>query len=59
MLERRERGAVEPDAHLGVEIVYVFDDVVRKYRPDFLVRLNTGIPLDRFLPMFTARNQES
>ena len=25
--------------HLGFEIVYVFDGVVRKYRPDFLVRL--------------------
>jgi hypothetical protein len=28
--------------HLGFEIVYVFDGVVRKYRPDFLVRLKTG-----------------
>lgn len=28
--------------HLGFEIVYVFDGVVRKYRPDFLVRLRSG-----------------
>ncbi len=28
--------------HLGFEIVYVFDGVVRKYRPDFLARLSTG-----------------
>ena len=28
--------------HLGFEIVYVFDGVVRKYRPDFLVRLASG-----------------
>jgi hypothetical protein len=25
--------------HLGFEIVYVFDGVVRKYRPDFLMKL--------------------
>ena len=31
--------------HLGFEIVYVFDGVVRKYRPDFLVRLTTGTML--------------
>ncbi len=31
--------------HLGFEIVYVFDGVVRKYRPDFLVRLTTGTTL--------------
>jgi type III restriction enzyme len=31
--------------HLGFEIVYVFDGVVRKYRPDFLVRLITGTML--------------
>lgn len=28
--------------HLGFEIVYVFDGVVRKYYPDFLVRLASG-----------------
>lgn len=28
--------------HLGFEIVYVFDGVVRKYRPDFLIRLASG-----------------
>jgi type III restriction enzyme len=31
--------------HLGFEIVYVFDGVVRKYRPDFLVRLTAGTML--------------
>ena len=31
--------------HLGFEIVYVFDGVVRKYRPDFLVRLRNGTML--------------
>ena len=29
----------------GFEIVYVFDGVVRKYRPDFLVRLGSGTML--------------
>ena len=28
--------------HLGFEIVYVFDGVVRKYTPDFLVKLDNG-----------------
>jgi len=28
--------------HIGFEIVYVFDGVVRKYYPDFLVRLSNG-----------------
>jgi len=28
--------------HLGFEIVYLFNGVVRKYRPDFIVRLNDG-----------------
>ena len=31
--------------HLGFEIVYVFDGVVRKYRPDFLVKLKAGTTL--------------
>jgi len=31
--------------HLGFEIVYVFDGVVRKYRPDFLMKLQTGATL--------------
>jgi type III restriction enzyme len=31
--------------HLGFEVVYVFDGVVRKYRPDFLLRLTTGTML--------------
>lgn len=28
--------------HLGFEILYIFDGVVRKYRPDFIIRLSTG-----------------
>jgi type III restriction enzyme len=28
--------------HLGFEVMYVFKGVVRKYRPDFLIRLTSG-----------------
>ncbi len=28
--------------HLGFEILYIYRGVVRKYRPDFLIRLKTG-----------------
>jgi type III restriction enzyme len=28
--------------HLGFEIVYIYRGVVRKYRPDFLIRLTSG-----------------
>ena len=28
--------------HLGFEIIYIFDGVVRKYLPDFLIRLDNG-----------------
>jgi hypothetical protein len=28
--------------HLGFEILYIFGGVVRKYRPDFIIRLKTG-----------------
>ncbi len=28
--------------HLGFEVLYIYRGVVRKYRPDFLVRLGTG-----------------
>ena len=31
--------------HLGFEILYVFRGVVRKYRPDFLIRLADGTML--------------
>ena len=31
--------------HLGFEIHYVFQGLVRKYRPDFLVRLTSGATL--------------
>src|SRR5215204_4928940 len=28
--------------HLGFEVLYVYRGVVRKYRPDFLIRLKSG-----------------
>ena len=28
--------------HLGFEILYIFDGIVHKYRPDFIIRLKTG-----------------
>jgi type III restriction enzyme len=28
--------------HLGFEIIYTFQGIVRKYRPDFLIKLKTG-----------------
>ena len=28
--------------HLGFEVLYVYRGVVRKYRPDFIIRLKTG-----------------
>ncbi len=28
--------------HLGFEVLYIYRGVVRKYRPDFLIRLNTA-----------------
>lgn len=28
--------------HLGFEISYIFDGIIRKYRPDFLIRLKNG-----------------
>jgi type III restriction enzyme len=28
--------------HLGFEILYIFNGVVRKYRPDFIIRLSNG-----------------
>ena len=31
--------------HLGFEITYVFNGVVKKYRPDFIVRLANGLTL--------------
>lgn len=31
--------------HLGFEILFVYRGVVRKYRPDFLVRLKSGLML--------------
>jgi hypothetical protein len=41
----RPRPAWVKNDHLGFEIAYVFDGVVRKYRPDFLIRLTTGTML--------------
>ncbi len=31
--------------HLGFEVLYVHKGVVRKYRPDFLIRLTSGTML--------------
>lgn len=31
--------------HLGFDITYVFNGVVKKYRPDFLIRLANGVML--------------
>lgn len=28
--------------HLGFEILYIYDGIVKKYRPDYLIRLNNG-----------------
>ena len=28
--------------HLGFEVFYIYNGVVRKYRPDFLIRLRSG-----------------
>jgi type III restriction enzyme len=28
--------------HLGFEILYIFDGIVRKYRPDFIIQLKAG-----------------
>jgi len=28
--------------HLGFEVLYIYRGVVRKYRPDFIIRLKTG-----------------
>jgi type III restriction enzyme len=40
--------------HLGFEILFLFQGVIHKYRPDFLVRLNNG----RFLVLET-KGQDS
>jgi type III restriction enzyme len=43
ILDRDERVAAwAKNDHLGFEIVYVFDGQVRKYRPDYLVRMVDG-----------------
>jgi type III restriction enzyme len=46
VLDRDDRVAawVKND-HLGYEIVYIFNGVVRKFRPDFLIRLTNGTML--------------
>ena len=35
-------GAWVKNDHLGFEILYVFNGVVKKYRPDFIIRLTNG-----------------
>jgi type III restriction enzyme len=43
VLDRDERVAAwAKNEHLGFEIVYVFDGQVKKYRPDYLVRMVDG-----------------
>jgi type III restriction enzyme len=45
-LDRNENVAAwAKNDHLGFEILYIFDGVVRKFRPDFLVRLTSGLML--------------
>lgn len=45
-LERNENvEAWVKNDHLGFEILYIYKGVVRKYRPDFLIRLKNGIML--------------
>ena len=29
--------------HLGFEILYIYNGVVRKYRPDFIIRMDSGV----------------
>lgn len=40
--------------HLGFEIIYLFNGVIRKYRPDFIIKLNDG----RYL-VLEVKGQES
>jgi type III restriction enzyme len=48
VLDRRDQRHVAAWAkndHLGFEVMYVFGGIVRKYRPDFLIRLTNGTML--------------
>ncbi len=46
VLDHDERvNAWAKNDHLGYEIVYIYNGVVRKFRPDFLVRLTNGTML--------------
>jgi hypothetical protein len=40
--DQRHVAAWAKNDHLGLEVMYVFGGVVRKYRPDFLIRLTNG-----------------
>jgi type III restriction enzyme len=45
-LERgNEVGAWVKNDHLGFEILYIWQGIVKKYRPDFLIRLTNGVQL--------------
>ncbi len=45
-LERNENvDAWAKNDHLGFEVLYVYDGVVRKFRPDYLIRLTNGTTL--------------
>ncbi len=41
--------------HLGFEVLYVYNGVVRKYRPDFIIRLKSG----NFLVLETKGQQQN
>jgi type III restriction enzyme len=45
-LERaKEVDAWVKNDHLGFEILYIWQGIVKKYRPDFLIRLGSGVKL--------------
>jgi type III restriction enzyme len=58
---RRKDGAFDPNVsawakndRLGFEVLYVFKSVVKKYRPDFLLRLSAGTT-----PVLEVKGQDS
>lgn len=42
---KRARRSLGKNDHLGFEVLWMFGGVVRKYRPDFLIRLRNGVTL--------------
>jgi type III restriction enzyme len=43
--KNRNVSAWAKNDHLGFEVLYVFKGIVKKFRPDFLVRLSSGTTL--------------